>query len=327
MLGLSLAGPAVGAPTPLKRLALVIGNSSYPAEIGELANPGNDVDDITKKLIELKFDVTVLKNASNGQMTAALDAFSQSMTADTVALFYYGGHGVAVNGWNYLLPVDTPKTIFADTETDMTNTLGGALVPLDSILLRLQKAKIGLLFLDSCRSAPGEGGRGGGLDLRVGTRAVPIIRGNIKSASSAANSAGTFRAYATDPGNVARDGTGRNSPFAAALVRHIATAGITIDEVMRRVRAQVIKETGNKQTPWSEDLLLEQFFLNVPIAIPRPVASSTNDEPAPKGRPQEPSSGGRKPSGSSGSGGGNGGGNTKQSGPPPGLGFGVGGGL
>jgi len=322
LLILSLIPEPVRAELP-KRFALVIGNSAYDPAIGVLANPENDVTDLDVKLAkELKFEVKLLRNATASEMRAAVAEFGRRLTKGHVGLFFYGGHGIAVNGRNYLLPTDTPKALVASDETELMGILDEKLIQLDDVLAALQSAKIGLAFLDSCRNAPGSSGRSGNVDFRIGTRAASIVRGNIKAATSTATGPGTFRAYATDPGNVASDGKGRNSPFVASLLKHMATPGETVDEIMRRVRADVVKETDSKQVPWTEDLLTERF-----IFLPRSFVTTegrSSNSARDDGSRSKPTSGvstsGSRPN--------SGGGSQKALGNlPPGLGAGAGAGL
>lgn len=304
--------PQSQAATQQQRFALIIGNSGYDPQIGALVNPANDVVDLKAKLEGLQFKVRMLKDAGGAEMRAAIAELGTRAGPGDVALFFYGGHGVAVNGRNYLLPTDTPKEFVAGDQDALMARLDDTLIPLDDALAQLQKAKIGIAFLDSCRNTPGEEGRSGGLKFVVGSRSVAFIRGNIKSATSSATAAGTFRAYATDPGNVALDGSGRNSPFMTALLQHITEPGVTIDEMMRRVRRDVIQSTGSRQTPWTEDLLLAAFYMVPPSGDPaqaqgkKPVAKETTS-----GRTTRPTSARQSPGGNL----------------PPGLGIGAGAGI
>lgn len=306
-------GPAHGQDGS-KRIALVVGVSGYQ-NVTPLTNPINDAADIAAKLKSLQFEVLLATNPDQGKFTSLLQEFKSKVTREHVALFFYAGHGVTVNRESFLLPVDVPAVIGVDGEGEpQPEALNKQLVGMASVLEPLQASKIGIVFLDACRTNVS----GIGLNLRVvslgSNRAVPLLRGtgslDIKPSP---HSAGVFRAYATQLDNVASDGTGRNSPFTKALLQHIGTKGLSIQELMIRVRKSVIADTKNEQVPWEEAALNETFYFVAP-AKPTPTAGA----PASKGTAQQPA---RRPStgGSAGS--------RPGSTLPPNVGVGVGTGL
>jgi uncharacterized caspase-like protein len=250
-----------------KRQALVIGNSAYK-NISTLINPVNDATDIAAKLKTLQFDVLLATDADRLKMAAILEEFRKRVTPAHVALVFYAGHGVTVSKESFLLPVDVPATIEVDDKGQLgADTLNRQLVSMASVLSALEASKIGIVFLDACRTSSANPGEG--LSLRVvslGTkRAVPILRGAGSSeVTPSPYSAGVFRGYATQLDNVASDGDGRNSPFTKALLRHIGTRGITIQDLMIRVRKAVMEETANQQVPWEEAALNESFYFVPP---------------------------------------------------------------
>jgi len=266
-----------------KRIALIIGNSAYE-NVTPLTNPANDATDIGQKLKSLGFDVLLATNASQEKMLALLLDFKNRVTHEHVALVFFAGHGVTVNNESFLVPVDSPVEIDLDERGDArAASVNKQLVGMASVLAPLEAAKIGILFLDACRTSAVEPTE---LSLRVvslqSKRAVPILRGTASSEiKPSPYSAGVFRAYATQLNNAASDGAGRNSPFTKALLANIATKGITIQELMIRVRKAVMKETGNQQIPWEEAALNESFyFVPQPVAAALPARTST---PAPRG--------------------------------------------
>jgi uncharacterized caspase-like protein len=303
------ANDASQAADESKRLALVIGNSGYRG-VSPLTNPVNDATDIAKKLKALKFDVLFGTDLDRAKMQALLEQFRNRVTRDHVALVFYAGHGVTINSESFLLPVDVPSEIELDEKGDVSlETLNTHLVSMASVLAPLEDSRVGIVFLDACRTnaaQPGEGVR-----LRVvslGTkRAVPIMRGTGSvQVKPSPYSAGVFRAYATQLDNVASDGSGRNSPFTKALLKHIDTKGISIQELMIRVRRSVMEETKNQQVPWEEAALNDSFYFVTPsVTLPMGVAPKA---------PAAPSAGGGAPA-------------AARPNLPPNIGFGVGGGL
>ena len=259
--------PARGAESS-KQLALVIGNSAY-RNVTSLTNPVNDATDIANKLKSLQFEVLLATDADHAKMRSLLNEFRSRLTRDHVALFFYAGHGVTVNNESFLLPVDAPGLIELDERGEQRAEAPIAgFVSMASVLSPLEASRLGIVFLDACRTKAAQ--PGSGLSLRVvslGTkRDVPILRGaGSLHVMPSPHSAGVFRAYATQLDNVASDGAGRNSPFTKALLKHIDTKGITIQELMIRVRKSVMQETGNAQVPWEEAALNEPFSFVPPV--------------------------------------------------------------
>lgn len=276
-----LSNEAVQAAKSDKRLALVIGNSSYQ-NVLKLTNPANDAADIAEKLKALQFEVLLATDADRSKMAALLQDFASRLTRDHVALVFYAGHGVTVNNESFLLPVDVPAVIELEENYELgADAMRTHLVSMASVLSPLEASKIGILFLDACRTNAADPGLG--LNLRVvdsGTnRAVPIMRGAGSSQiRPSPYSAGVFRAYATQLDNAAADGTGRNSPFTKALLAHITTKGISIQEMMMRVRKSVMEETRNQQVPWEEAALNETFSF-VPGALTLPPSPGARSRP------------------------------------------------
>ena len=225
------AGQAQG-----RKLALVIGNEAYQG-LAPLSTPVADASGMARSLRGLGFEVTLLTDVGPEVFQAVLDTFArQSETADTV-LFYYSGHAFQNQGVNYLVPVSAQAT---DAAGLLAQTWA-----LDAIAGRLRggSAQV-LVFLDACRDTPLPVGIGTGGGL------APFDGG-----------AGSFVAFASAPGQVAWDrlGGAANSPFTAALLKHIAEPDQTISDLMIKVRNDVVDATGGKQTPWDQSSLRAQF--------------------------------------------------------------------
>jgi uncharacterized caspase-like protein len=272
---LPLTGQATAQETRSKRIALVIGNSAYK-NISPLVNPTNDATDIASKLKSLRFEVLLATDATQASMMELLQQFASRVTKAHVALVFYAGHGVTVSRESFLLPIDVPSTVEADANGHLrAETVNEHLVSMEAVLAPLAASKIGIVFLDACRTNAAVPGVG--LALRVASvgtgRSVPVMRGTTSvDIKPSAHSAGVFRAYATQLDNVASDGTGRNSPFTKALLRHIGTQGLSIQELMIRVRRSVMEETAGQQIPWEEAALNEGFAFQEALPAARPTA-------------------------------------------------------
>ena len=221
--------------SPERRTALVIGNSTYSS--GPLKNPVNDAADMAAMLKKLGFSVTLKKDASLQEMDEAIEAFGNRLKRGGVGLFYYAGHGVQVNGANYLLPIGAKINKEADVKYQAVDA--------NKILDEMATANNGLniVMLDACRDNPFA------RSFRNAARGLAIV-------SSAPS--GIFISYSTSPGNVARDGDGRNSPFTEALLQYMLAPGLTISDVFINVRTKVKKETG--QVPWELSSLEGMFY-------------------------------------------------------------------
>ncbi|MGA3209409.1 MAG: caspase family protein [Syntrophales bacterium] len=218
-----------------QRTALVIGNSAYSS--GPLKNPVNDATDMAATLKKLGFTVTLKRNAKLQEMDEAIEELGNKLKRGGVGLFYYAGHGVQVNGINYLIPIGPKINKEADVKYHAVDA--------NRILDEMATANNGLniVILDACRDNPFA------RSFRNASRGLAIV-------SSAPS--GTFISYSTSPGNVARDGEGRNSPYTAALMKFIQEPGLTISDVFINVRTKLKKETG--QVPWELSSLEGQFY-------------------------------------------------------------------
>ena len=200
------------------------------------------------------FEVVEGTNLTRDKMTEKLLDFGKKAQGADVAVFFYAGHGIAISGTNYLLPVD------ADIKSEMDVKLGAA-INIDLTLDQtMSDAKVKLVFLDACRDNP----FAAKIKSNSATRSVSVQSGLAEMKSGE----GTLIAFATGPGQTALDGQeGTNSPFTRALIAHITTPGVEIQQAMTAVRAQVNEETNKGQLPWGHTNLIGSVYLN-PVAAP-----------------------------------------------------------
>lgn len=231
-------GPAAAE----KRVALVIGNSAYQ-HTPALKNPSNDASDVASKLRGLGFDVIDGTDLTKSEMESRIRSFAAKLQNADVGLFFYAGHGLAVDGKNYLAPVDAKL----ESETD----LDFEAVELDLVLKQMERnSRVSLVFLDACRDNPMA------VSLASASRSLAVARGLAR----VDRAVGMMIAFSTQPGNVALDGEGRNSPFTDALLHHIDTQGESVNDLMIDVRKDVLQATDGKQVPWENSSLTGQFF-------------------------------------------------------------------
>jgi hypothetical protein len=229
-----------------QRVALVIGNGGYWSA-PELRNSRNDADDISAQLKQLGFTVIDGRDLDRSSMQAALGRFAQRLKGADAGLVYYSGHGLQINGQNFLVPVDLKYDNGTFTPFE--------LVKVDDVVDALGYTDgVRLLVLDACRDNP----FANSLAQNKGTRGAGATRGLAKIERSQ----GMLIAYSTQPNAVAADGTGRNSPFTAALVRELQVPGLEVATVFRRVAVNVNRETAGAQTPELSVSLLGDFYLN-----------------------------------------------------------------
>jgi len=245
--GISKNNPGTSSAGP--RTALVIGNARYTT--APLRNPVNDARAISSTLEELGFQVTLLKDAGQKKMKRAIDKFGRTIRDGGVGLFYFSGHGMQVDGRNYLIPVDAEVDAEADVEYEA--------VEAGRVLAKMKTANNGmnLVILDACRNNP----------------FARSFRSASKGLATLNAPSGTFIAYATSPGSVASDGKGDNGLYTGELIKHMKTPGLKVEEVFKRVRANVQKKSKNKQVPWDASSLTGDFFFNLSsssaLVIPR----------------------------------------------------------
>jgi hypothetical protein len=221
------------------RIALVIGNGAYQS--APLKNPVNDAGDMANVLSESGFKVILKINASQKEMETAVRSFGKKLRMGGTGLFYYAGHGLQLNGTNYLIPVDA----LIETESDVKYEA----VDAGRILGKMEDAgnNLNIVILDACRNNP----------------FARSFRSAVTGLARMDAPTGSLVAYATAPGKLAADGGGRNGIYSKHLIRNIRTTGLTIEQVMKNVRIAVAKETLNKQIPWESSSLMGDFYFNL----------------------------------------------------------------
>lgn len=248
------------------RVALVIGNGAY-RNTTTLANPLNDARDVSAALKATGFDVVEALDADKPGIDAALRSFTDKLTGAEVALFFYAGHGLQVGAENYLVPVDAKLERERDLEFEA--------VRLNFVMRQMEierEGKTSIVILDACRDNP----LARNLARSMGTRSASVGRG----LAAAATGLGTFIAYATQPGNVALDGTERNSPFTSALLKHMRAKGRNLPATMIEVRKDVVRATDGRQVPWDHSALTGDFYF-VPVQVAEaPAAGTVTPAPA-----------------------------------------------
>lgn len=228
-----------------RRVAFVVGNSGYQ-HVPELKNPFNDARGMAAKLEGLDFEVVEGLDLDLPGLRGKIKEFVSKLENADVALFFYAGHGLQVNGVNYLLPTDAQLHSQLDLDFEA--------VPVDLVLSAMERAsKTNLVFLDACRNNP----LAENLARSMGTRSTAVGRGLAKTSSGI----GTLISFATQPGNVALDGKGTNSPFTTALLKHLGTPGQDITRDLVAVRRDVLQATDGRQVPWENSSLTGEIIL------------------------------------------------------------------
>jgi formylglycine-generating enzyme required for sulfatase activity len=236
-------GPSPAAAEP--RIALVIGNGAYDSALGPLANPARDAALVAASLERVGFSVRILADADLKAMKRAISEFGQRLMAagpEATGLFYFAGHGVQIEGVNFLLPLAAAIATEADAEMEAVNA--------DWVLKQMEFAgnRVNIVILDACRNNP----------LSRGLRSVS--RGLARMDAPT----GSFIAYATAPGEVALDGEGGagNSPYSTALAAAITGPPVPLEEMFRNVRVAVMEATARRQVPWDSSSLTGAFYFS-----------------------------------------------------------------
>ena len=248
-----------------QRVALVIGNGSY-AHAPSLANPLNDARDIGTALERLGFAVTRIENAGRSALWDGLQKFSLAASASEVAVVFYAGHGIEVEGRNFLVPVDARLLSDADVEFEA--------VPLDLLSRAVERARgLRLIVLDACRDNP----------FAAAMQRAGATRSIGRGLARVEPSGETLVAYAAKEGTVAADGAGRNSPYTEALLAHLEEPGLEVGLMFRKVRDAVLASTGGRQEPFVYGSLssrgaylgVRQTPVTLPAATTSPPAGET----------------------------------------------------
>ncbi|WP_075290259.1 caspase family protein [Pararhizobium arenae] len=237
-----------GVAEAAARVALLIGNQKYQAT-SQLNNPANDVELMKAAFEQAGFDsVTTVHDVTRGAMVRALRDFEDMAAGAEVAIIYYSGHGMEMNGENFLLPVDVTLKSDKDVEDEA--------IPLDRVQRSLEGAKrLKLVILDACRNNPFEQS----MTRSISTRAVS--RGLARVEPEAAD---LLIAFASKAGTVAMDGEGKNSPFATALSKYLTEPGVDVRIALGKVRDEVVEVTNREQEPFVYGSLGgAQIFLNI----------------------------------------------------------------
>jgi hypothetical protein len=259
------AGPRrAGAAPAAARVALVIGNSGYRF-VPRLANPGNDARLIATTLSSLGFTLVgggAQLDLDKAGFDRALRNFGHAIQGAEVALFYYSGHGLQVDGVNWLVPISANPTQVQDLDFEMVNS--------DLVLRQTEGAntRLNIVILDACRNNP------------FSTRGLRATGGGLAQMQAPP---GTLISYATQPGSVALDGDGRDSPYSAALANTLRQPGLDVFRVFNQVGLQVEQATGGQQQPWvsSSPISGEFYFAGItPGAVQPPPPPPTPVAPA-----------------------------------------------
>ena len=247
-----------------ERNALVIGNGAYTQGITVLPNPVNDAQSMTRELTALGFHVTSRINASRSEMRAAVREFESRIRHGGVGLFFYAGHGLQIDGENYLVPIDA--------DVKQKYDVSDQCLKVSYILGAMEEAgnRLNIIILDACRNNPFRSFRGGG--------------GGLAHMDAPT---GSLLAYATAPGSVAQDGAGTNGLYTSKLLLHMKDPTLEILDMFRQVRRDVMAESAGRQVPWESTSLTGEFYFKEgetaavapgePASLPRPLVF----EPAP----------------------------------------------
>lgn len=232
---LIIQGPAFGAE---QRVALVIGNGDY--RLAPLRNPVNDAEDIADILSKCGFRVEKAINADRREMRDVIRRFGELIKNGGVGLFFYAGHGLQVDGENYLVPIRANVTHENEVEDEC--------LKVSSVLRKMESAhnRLNIIILDACRNNPF--GRG--------------YRSSMRGLARMDAPTGSILAYATAPGATASDGPGKNGLYTSRLLTHILTPGLEIGKLFRLVRMDVMKDSENRQVPWESSSLIGEFYFS-----------------------------------------------------------------
>ena len=251
------------------RVALIIGNGAYKES--PLFNPVNDASDLATALEKRGFRVLLRENVGERGLKEAVDQFASYLKRGGVGLFFFAGHGVQINGQNYLVPVDVSFTSEAEVSYKA--------VAAEYVLARRAEAgnRANIVVLDACRDNPFQPAR----SAKKGLAQMSVGR----------NEKGTYIAYATSPGSTASDGQGRNGVYTNHLLRSLDESDSDIDKVFGRVRAWVVQDTDGTQVPWTTTSLIDNFYFDPKeslLAMRRPAAAPViRQEPVAVSRPYD----------------------------------------
>ncbi|AZO25460.1 hypothetical protein EJ070_35590 [Mesorhizobium sp. M1E.F.Ca.ET.045.02.1.1] len=276
---------AQAAAHDAKRVALVIGNSKYVNAV-PLPNPANDAQLIASTLRNAGFDVIEGVDQDNQGMHSLISRFTEESYNADLAVIFYAGHGMQVDGKNYLIPVDAELTspAYLKTRTVQIDEFMAALPP---------DPAVGVIILDACRDNPLARTLAASLPK---SRSLGAGLAPVEAKADGVGTGGVLIAYATDPGAIAFDGNGVDSPYSLALAKHLTEPGVEIQSALTRVRGEVTEATQGRQRPWHNASLGREVFLGkqaveaAPVAAPVADAAKTTAAPAPAPVASEPPS-------------------------------------
>lgn len=228
----------------IRGVALVIGNAAYKKTTA-LANPVNDANDIAAAMKKLGWQVIVQTDATLSGMKQAVRDFAGKLKGQPAGFFYYAGHGVQFDGVNYLVPIDADIQLKAETQAST--------ISMDFVLQAMEETgvPVKMVVLDACRDNPFEKTR----SVAGASRGLALVGSQPK---------GTVLVYATGPGDVSLDGSGRNGVFTESFLPHLATPGLEFREIIDLTGASVQEKTGGKQTPWINSSYFGKLYLVSP---------------------------------------------------------------
>jgi len=235
---LVLLTPSISMSAQERRIALVIGNGTYKSS--PLRNPLNDANDMAVVLKKLGFNVTLKTNADQRTMEDSIRTFGKELRSGGIGLFYYAGHGLQVDGWNYLIPIGADLESEADVKYESVDA--------GRVLAQMENAEnsLNIIILDACRDNP----------------FARSFRSSQKGLAKMDAPAGSILAYSTAPGSIAADGVGRNGLYTSYLLLNMMTPGLKLEDMFKKVRIGVSKESGKKQIPWESSSLMGNFYFS-----------------------------------------------------------------
>ena len=259
MISILSASVTSATPTQEKRIALVVGNWDYSDS--PLVNPQYDAENMAASLDRLGFEVLHRTNLDQKAFNKVIQEFGEKIRSGGSGVFFYAGHGMQINGINYLVPIGAKFKGEASVDKVAVNA--------DSVLAQMSKAnnRVNLVILDACRNNPFE-------EKTSGSDSGSRGSGGLAQMNAPS---GTLISYSTSPGLTASDGAGRNSPFTKNLLTSMKQPGLAVEQVFKKVRVEVEKETYLEQTPWEVSSLKGDFYFNLTATTEEKSASGTAD--------------------------------------------------
>jgi uncharacterized caspase-like protein len=247
-----------------KRVALVIGNGNY-RNFQQLGNPVNDATGVAAALRDAGFQVILRLDATREDMSQALEQFDLVLNKADIGLFYFAGHAAQVDWHNFMVPISANLDVSRAQANNLAGQVAQETVDLSDVLDRMGRAdkKLNIVILDACRDNPFtekalELSRS--LSRSTGSTPIKVGVGLVQTVAPPR----TFLAYATAPGQVASDGSGKDSPYSAALIQALAVPGLKLEDVFKRVRNSVADATHSAQIPWDNSSVFDDFYFRIP---------------------------------------------------------------